>query len=979
MTSKMMGIGLLTVCLAHAAGAVMRYVDIDSTNPVPPFVSWETAATNIQAAVDVAVDGETVLVADGTYQPASGRASAGDPTAIVVDKAITVKSVNGRDVTTISGHLAGRSVYLGTNAVLNGFTVVDGTAGSGGGVFCETNAVINECLIRDNDVGLYGGGVYGGIVSNSVLRDNYSASGGGGTYASELYGCVVRDNFSVGDGGGMEGGRARNCLIAKNRAEFFYGGGAYNADLESCTIVSNRSTYGAGAENGLIRNCIAYGNYQLHPNPEFATSTGFVNIANATVTYTCTTPEQSGTGNITNDPRFVDFVGGDYRLAADSPCINVGTNEDWMIGATDLDGGPRMVNVIVDMGCYEYLPRRFRVLIETEDARDQGALWRLDEGADTNWHVSGYALSDVPFGQYTLVFSAQAGWALPTNNWSTISIHAETTEVIGTYGFAVSPPLVTDASDGIFADKVRISWTPCAGASAYEVWRNTIIDSATATQMAASVVGTNYDDTSSVALQTYYYWVRAKNDAGTTPFDAYDAGSRNAFVPAYGNRYVWTNSPSPGALYNAWSNAAHTIQGAIDVAVAGETILVADGTYDVGTGAVVRGHATRVAVTRAVEVTSLNGPEVTFISGVPNDLRCAYLVSNALLVGFTLTDGSALGSGCGDGCGMGGGVYSEGGAELVDCIVQDSQASALGGGVYGGTIRSSILQGNTCATNGGGAAYGELWGCVVRGNTALDLGGGVYGCVVRNGVIGDNQAEDGGGAFMSDLAACTVVSNRCCGTGCGGGVAASTSINSIVYFNVRPCSGPFEDSNMLDGEAAYTCTTPSPGGTGNVTNDPRFVDFAGGDYGLLADSPCIDAGTVLTEVTTDIEGTRRPLDGDGNGAAQWDMGAYEFMNGLADSDGDGVRDALERDAGTDPANADSFLGMYEGSGDGNGLEVCWSSVDNKAYRVLRSTNLVGGAIVEIFASIPADPPLNTVIDATATNEGPYFYWVELAP
>jgi hypothetical protein len=58
-------------------------------------------------------------------------------------------------------------------------------------------------------------------------------------------------------------------------------------------------------------------------------------------------------GNITNEPMFVDTNTANYRLQLDSPCINTGTNQDWMIGATDMDGNPRIRRGRVDMGAYE--------------------------------------------------------------------------------------------------------------------------------------------------------------------------------------------------------------------------------------------------------------------------------------------------------------------------------------------------------------------------------------------------------------------------------------------------------------------------------------------------------------------------------------------------------------------------------------------------------------------------------------------------
>ena len=63
-----------------------------------------------------------------------------------------------------------------------------------------------------------------------------------------------------------------------------------------------------------------------------------------------------------------------------------------------------------------------------------------------------------------------------------------------------------------------------------------------------------------------------------------------------------------------------------------------------------------------------------------------------------------------------------------------------------------------------------------------------------------------------------------------------------------------------------------------IQGSPMFTNAAAGDYSLMPGSPAIDAGTARGAPTLDIHSLRRPVDGDGDGLAQVDIGAYEQVS-----------------------------------------------------------------------------------------------------
>src|SRR5450756_1117687 len=244
---------LLWFCPAHAA---VFYVDVNSTNPAPPYANWNTAAMDIQSAVDASSDGDQILVNDGIYQT-GGRVVYGLLTnRVVINKAVTVQSVNGPAAAVIQGNpligdSAVRCVYMTNGATLCGFTITNGATrefpanfeDSGGGVWCEsTNILVTNCVLSGNIASGEGGGTYGGTLMASVLSSNSADGTGGGAMAATLINCVISNNNGNAGGGGVAGCLVNDCVIVNNTSS--YGGGADFSVLNNCTLAGNSAGQG---------------------------------------------------------------------------------------------------------------------------------------------------------------------------------------------------------------------------------------------------------------------------------------------------------------------------------------------------------------------------------------------------------------------------------------------------------------------------------------------------------------------------------------------------------------------------------------------------------------------------------------------------------------------------------------------------------------------------------------------------------------
>ncbi len=850
---------VLSLLICTPLPAVTWYVD-DSVSSSGDGESWQTAFQTIQEGIDAAGEGDTVIVAEGTYAE----------NIQFNNKNITLRSTDPSDPTIVAntvmdGEQSGAVVtFAGTEdetCIMQGFAIRNGIAEYGGGICGGTDGnrthatlrynriignearegggglaycdgAILDSAITDNSAIYEGGGLYqcGGLIAGNTLARNTTKyeNGGGLAYCQgAIRNNVIRDNSSDKHGGGLyecDGG-IRNNTISANSADGF-GSGLYGCDgaiqnnvilantgsgLSNCdgTIENNTvsgNSVGLSECRGAIRNCIIWGNV----------GSGSQNLAYFQLS-DCSAPSYSciqawsrgGVENIAYDPYFANPDGGDYHLSTWSPCIDAGDP------SSPFSNEPKPNGARINMGAYG----------NTSEATSRSADSDHDNLPD-DWEIKFFG-----------------GLIHHHNDDPDKDLVPNFVEYRYGHDPTASPTWYVDAA-------VTASGEGTAWANAFQTIQEGV-DAARDGNTVLVAQGTYVENIKFNGNNIVLRSMDPLNPSGVA--NTIIDGSRSDPVVTFSGDENPSCTLAGFTIRNGRWGGADPWEG------------LGGGIYGLAWDSDSRSRATICHNT------------------VANNYRAAIGYCDGLITNNLIIANEGAKSPCGIAC--------------CDGTIENNVITANFGGSYGaiyscdGTIHNNIITENMPA--GAGAllnCHGVIQNNLIAGNSAK-YGGALSQCsglIQNNTIFGNSALEDGGG--LHD---------------CFGEIR-----NCVIWGNTAGGQG---DQIWNSNAPSFCCIEKwEGGGTGNIVEDPLLVNPDGGDFHLQDGSPCSDAGVNfywLTWPQKDLDGNCRLF------GQRVDMGCYEYGSS-PDSDGDLFSDNHELAAKTDWNNPDS-----DGDGLRDGLEM----------------------------------------------------------
>ncbi len=328
-----------------------------------------------------------------------------------------------------------------TSGTLDGFTVCGGNANGSSGIdfngynFFRTAAggiytryssfILSNLNVKGNSANTAGGIFIDHTNNNTVTNSTVSKNVNGGIRTSSII-TIANSIISGNKGPGIylySGLNNVNSYIRNSIISYNSDAGVYDDQLNNnyinCTFYGNTADYGGGLglfrDNSFatIKNCIFWDNIATGANGAYTAEIYFDYSEEPTVQYCLMQAEtlfSTGTGNINNqDPLLINPEGGDFRILAGSPVLDVGSNAAISGVSTDIAGNARIQNTTVDMGAYEgtTIPPIIYVDSSATSGTKNGASW-------ANAYIDLQNAIDNPYGT-SEIWVAQ-GTHLPTKD-----------------------------------------------------------------------------------------------------------------------------------------------------------------------------------------------------------------------------------------------------------------------------------------------------------------------------------------------------------------------------------------------------------------------------------------------------------------------------------------------------------------------------------------------------------------------------------